>query len=183
MDKQVKECIDNLGSTDDKTRLNALQTILKITEDKVDWVYDVWDDLVSKLDNENSYQRSIALMVLCNLAKSDSENRIEGILDRLLAHTRDDKFITSRQCIQNVWKVAATSNRTKEIVLDHLEKQYTDCSEEKHYNLIRQDIIQSIRYLYDCEEDDRLLVWAKEMAKKENEEKYRKKYEAILKVN
>lgn len=183
MDNLVKECIDNLGSTDDNTRLNALQTILKITEDKVDWVYEVWDDLVCKLDHENSYQRSIAIMVLCNLAKSDSENRIEGILDRLLAHTRDDKFITSRQCIQNIWKVAAINNRTKTIVLDHLEKQYADCSEDKHYNLIRQDVIQSIRLLYDYEEDDSLLARAKEMIKMEKEDRYRKKYKAILKVS
>lgn len=183
MDNLVKECIDNLGSTDGNTRLNALQTILKITEDKVDWVYEVWDDLVCKLDHENSYQRSIAIMVLCNLAKSDSENRIEGILDRLLAHTRDDKFITSRQCIQNIWKVAAINNRTKTIVLDHLEKQYADCSEDKHYNLIRQDVIQSIRLLYDYEEDDSLLARAKEMIKMEKEDRYRKKYKAILKVS
>lgn len=183
MDNLVKECIDNLGSTDDNTRLNALQTILKITEDKVDWVYEVWDDLVCKLDHENSYQRSIAIMVLCNLAKSDSENRIEGILDRLLAHTRDDKFITSRQCIQNIWKVAAINNRTKTIVLDHLEKQYADCSEDKHYNLIRRDVIQSIRLLYDYEEDDSLLARAKEMIKMEKEDRYRKKYKAILKVS
>jgi hypothetical protein len=183
MEKKVKESIDNLGSTDDKIRLNALQTILKITEDKVDWVYDVWDDLVGKLDDENSYQRSIAIMVLCNLAKSDSENRIGASLNRLLAHTQDNKFITSRQCIQSIWKVAATSNRTREIVLAHLEKQFEGCTEEKHYNLLRQDIIQSMRLLYGSEKDDRILARAKEMVKKEKEEKYRKKYEAILKAD
>jgi hypothetical protein len=183
MDKKVKESIDNLGSTDDKIRLDALQTILKITEDKVDWVYEVWDNLVARLDNENSYQRSIAIMVLCNLAKSDTENRVGAILDRLLAHTRDEKFITSRQCILNVWKLALTGRRTKEIVLEHLEKQFDDCTEDKHYNLIRQDIIQSMRLMYDCEKDDELLLRAKEIVKNEKEEKYRKKYEAILKVN
>jgi hypothetical protein len=183
MDKKIKEFIDNLGSTDDKVRLAALQIVLKITENKVDWVYDVWDDLVDKLGNENSYQRSIAIMVLCNLAKSDSENRIEGPLNRLLAHTKDDKFITSRQCIQNIWKVAAVNGRARKAILDHLEKQFAGCAEEKHYNLIRQDIIQAIRLLYDYKEDDRLLAWAKEMTKKEKDEKYRKKYESILKVH
>lgn len=183
MNKKVKESIDNLASTNDKIRLAALQTILKITDNKVDWSYDVWDDLVEKLDNENSYQRSIAILVLCNLAKSDSENRIGGVLPRLLAHTRDEKFITSRQCLQNIWKVAASSRQAKNLVLDHLEQQFATCAEEKHYNLIRQDIIQSIRLLYDYEEDDRLLARAKEMAQKEKEVKYRKKYEAILQVN
>jgi hypothetical protein len=31
MDKPVKELIENLGATDDRTRLSALQTILKLT--------------------------------------------------------------------------------------------------------------------------------------------------------
>lgn len=183
MDKFVRESLVNLSSTDDKIRLEALQTILKTTDDKVDWVYDVWDDLVAKLENENSYQRSIGIMVLCNLAKSDTENRIQTILVRLLAHTRDEKFITSRQCILNVWKLALTGSRTKEIILAHLEKQFEDCTGDKHYNLIRQDIIQSMRLLYDIEKDDGVLKLAKEMVKQEKEDKYRKKYEALLKVN
>lgn len=183
MDKYVRESLDNLGSTNDKIRLDALQTILKITEGKVDWVYDVWDDQVARLENGNSYQRSIGIMVLCNLAKSNSENRIEAILDRILAHTRDEKFITSRQCILNAWKLAMTGSRTKAIVLAHLEKQFEDCKEDKHYNLIRQDIIQSMRLLYDNNKDDGLLSRAKELVKIENEDKYRKKYEALIKVN
>ena len=71
MDKDLKEHIKILGSSDDNVRLNALQTVLKLTDQKVDWVYDVWDDLVIKLDDDNSYHRSIALMALCNLLKSD----------------------------------------------------------------------------------------------------------------
>lgn len=183
MDKFVRESLDNLSSTNDKMRLDALQTILKITEEKVDWVYDVWNDLVSRLENENSYQRSIGIMVLCNLAKSDSENRIEVILDRILAHTRDEKFITSRQCILSVWKLAVTGSQTKAMVLAHLEKQFEDCKEDKHYNLIRLDIIQSMLLLYDNKKDDGILSRAKELVKKESEDKYRKKYEALLKVN
>jgi hypothetical protein len=179
----VKECIHNLGSTNDQTRLNALKSILKITEDKVEWVYDVWDDLVDQLEDENSYQRSIAIMVLCNLVKSDAENRIEGLLPRLLAHTRDIKFIPSRQCIQNIWKVAATSSPRREIILAHLEERFTGCGEEKHSNLIRQDIIQSMRCLYDLEKDVKVLERAKELVNIEKDKKYRKKVEAILKTS
>jgi hypothetical protein len=181
MDKELRECFDNLASTDDKIRLNALQAVLKITGDKVDWVYEVWDDLFRKLDHENSYQRSIGILVLCNLAKSDSEHRLDASLDLLLAHTRDDKFITSRQCIQNIWKAAAASQQTRQKVLDHLEKRFRECTPEKHYNLIRQDIIQSIRLLYEEEKDDALLIKAQQLVAEENEQKYRKQYEAVLK--
>jgi hypothetical protein len=182
MDRQVKELIDNLGSTDDGIRLSALQTILRLTESQVDWVYDVWDGLFEKLNHENSFQRSIAIMVLCNLAKSDTEDRLADSLDLLLAHTKDDKFITSRQCIQSIWKVATTSKRSREKVLAHLERRFRECVEERHYNLIRQDIIHSLRHLYEEEKDDTLLTRAQELIGEEKEGKYRKKYEAILKA-
>jgi len=182
MDKEVKEHIANLDSTNDEIRLKALQTVLALTESRVDWAYEVWDDLFEKLSDENSFQRSIAIMVLCNLAKSDPEDRLHDSLDLLLAHTKDDKFITSRQCIQNIWKVATTSQQTRERVLAHLEKQFRECAEEKHYNLIRQDIMQSIKLLYDHEKDEALLTRAHELLVEEKEQKFRKKYEAILKA-
>ncbi len=180
MDQIAKEALERLNSAEDKIRFDALNHILKLTDEPVDWVYEVWDDLVRKLSNENSYQRSIAIMVLCNLAKSDRENRIEAVLDKLLAHTRDEKFITSRQCIQNIWKVAAVNSQARERILGHLENQFMSCEAEKHYNLIRQDIIQAISCLYESNNDAGILARAKDLVSREKEEKYRKKYQAVL---
>jgi hypothetical protein len=175
--------MEDLGSTDDKIRLNALQTLLKITESEVDWIYEVWDYLLEKLDDENSYQRSIGIMMLCNLAKSDTEDRLRSALDRLLVHTKDEKFITSRQCIQNVWKVAATNKSNRDKVLKHLEKRFIECADEKHGNLLRQDIIQSIVSLSKYEKDDGLLTKAHLLMEEERDMKYRKQYETLLKAN
>jgi hypothetical protein len=181
MNKNIQKHIEELSSTDDKIRLEALQATLKLTESKVDWVYEVWDLLLEKLDHENSYQRSIGIMLLCNLAKSDADDRLRFALDRLLAHTNDEKFITSRQCIQNIWKVPATTKSNREKVLKHLEKRFTDCADEKHYNLLRQDIIQSMVLLSKHEKDDKLLSRVQALIAKESEAKYRKKYQALLK--
>ncbi len=180
MDKIIADTFEKLSSTNDKVRFDALQNILSMTEDKVDWAYEVWDDLLGKLDDQNSYQRSIAIMVLCNLAKSDGENRLQPILGKLLAHTRDEKFITSRQCIQNIWKVAAVNQAAREAILAHLEQQFEGCEGEKHYNLIRQDIIQALGCLYESVKDNRVLGSAQELLDKEKDAKYRKKYQAIL---
>jgi hypothetical protein len=183
MDKNVKETFDNLASTDDATRLNALQAILELTEHIVDWVYEVWDDLFQRLNHPNSYQRTIAILVLCNLAKSDTQHRLGSSLDLLLAHTKDDKFVTSRKCLQNAWKVAAASPQNRDKVIDHLEQRFRECASETHFNLLRQDILQSIRFLYDQEKDEGLLIKARELIQAENEEKYRKEYGIILKID
>ena len=181
MDTTVREQFDLLSSTDDTLRMVALQTILKLTDQKVDWIYEVWDELLNKIKSENSFQRSIGIMVVCNLAKSDTQDRLSDCLDLLLAHTRDEKFITSRQCIQSIWKVAATGGQALDKILDHLEKRYRECTNEKHYNLIRADIIHSIRSIYDAEKDETLLTLARTLMTEEKEARYQRKYEAILK--
>jgi hypothetical protein len=182
MNPNIKKHVDDLASTDDKIRLEALQNLLRITESEVDWVYEVWDHLLEKLDHENSYQRSIGILLLCNLAKSDTEDRLKSVLDRLLLHTNDEKFITSRQCIQNIWKAAAVNKTNREKVLKHLEKRFVECSDEKHYNLLRQDIIQSMVSLDRFEGENRLLTRIQALITKEPEMKNRKKYETLLKA-
>jgi hypothetical protein len=182
MDKDIQKHFDELSSTDDKSRLNALQTLLKLTETPVKWVYEVWDVLLEKLENENSYQRSIGILLLCNLAKSDREDRMKHSLDRILAHTRDEKFITSRQCIQNIWKVAAANKSNRGKVLTHLEKRFMECENEKHYNLLRQDVLQSILSLYKLEKNGVLLTKIQALIAQEGNLKYRKQYEALIKA-
>ena len=180
MNTEIKKHLENLGSTDDKIRLTALQTLLKMTDSKIDWIYEVWDPLLEKLDHENSYQRSIGIMLLCNLAKSDTEDRLRSVLDRLLVHTKDEKFITPRQCIQNIWKAAATNKPNHENVLKHLEKRFVECADEKHHNLIRQDIIQSMASLNKLEGNNGLSKRVRALIEKEQDRKYRKQYEALL---
>lgn len=182
MNRNIRRRIEELGSTDDKIRMNALQATLKFSESKVDWVYEVWDLLLGKLDHQNSYQRSIGVMLLCNLAKSDAENRLADSLDHLLVHTKDEKFITSRQCIRNIWKVAAANKSNREKVLKHLEKRFVECADEKHSNLLRQDIIQTMLAVYQADKDGKLLTRVQSLVAKEQEPKYRRQYEALLKA-
>jgi len=180
MNSKTRTLYSNLSSTDDKDRLDAFNKILSLTDSKVPWVYEVWDDLLLRLGHPNSYQKSIAIMLLCNLVKSDTDQRISQSIETILEHTKDEKFITSRRCIQNIWKVAAAAPDIRQKVIDHLEMRFKECASEKHFNLLRTDIIQSIRSLYDFQPDENLRELGKSMIKEENESKYRKKYEAIL---
>jgi hypothetical protein len=181
MNKTIQQHIEHLASTDDKLRMDAMQSLMNATESKVDWVYEAWDILIEKLDDENSHQRSIGVMLLCNLAKSDSQDRLKHVLDQLLSHTKDEKFITSRQCIQHIWKAAVSTKSNREKVLKHLEMRFMECAAEKHSNLLRQDIIQSMVALSKHEKDEALLSKAQALIAKESDAKYRKQYGALLK--
>ncbi len=169
----IQDQYQETKSTDDQIRLIAFTALLSITEQPVDWTYVIWDDLVSRVNDPNSYQRTIALLLLCNLAKSDPQGRMDKVLPAILAHTSDEKFITSRQCIQNVWKIAAAQPKQYQRVVSHLTDQFVECAQEKHANLLRLDILQSLRHLNKNGSLDSLIA---DLIMKEKNEKYRVSY-------
>ncbi|MHB1254246.1 MAG: hypothetical protein ACYCZ1_08770 [Candidatus Humimicrobiaceae bacterium] len=140
-EEQIELLFEGLVLKDDKYRYNCLLLLEKITSKKVSWIYDRWDFLVGLLDSANSYRRNIGLILLANLSLSDLENRFENILDKYLSHCNDEKFITQRQCIQNVWKIAVNKPVFKEKIITHLK----NLNYGKHSNLIEMDIQNSLK--------------------------------------
>jgi len=70
-------------------------------------VYPFWDTFREKLNSDNSYQRSIGLMLIAENVRWDTENRMEEIIDEYLTLLKDKKPITIRQCIQSLGKIAS----------------------------------------------------------------------------
>lgn len=166
---------EDLKSKDNKTRQNAFQSLLKETEQKVDWIYIKWDDLVDKLDSENSFQRSIGLLLLANLCKSDTDNKFGDILERYLRFFDDEKFITSRQFIQNVWKIAIENESFSTKVLSELQKTYYENAHiNKHGNLIKQNVISSMFLIYKSTKNENIHTTITDLIDSENDAKLRK---------
>lgn len=181
MEAEIKTLFEQLHSSSDEVRYPAFQQAYALTEQKVDWVYEVWGQLLEMLASDNSYQRSIALRLLCNLSRSDSEKRLTALLPQILAHTKDEKFITSRQTLQEVWKIAWFLPETSAAVEAHLKQRFLECGEEKHANLLRQDALQSLVTLAELKHDEGLMKDAQALIESDPEEKNRKAYRALMK--
>ena len=182
MDSITRTNLDNLRSQDGDVRFEALNYVLKVTDKQVDWAYDVWNGLLENLHHENAHQRAIAAQVLCNLSKSDTEHRMMRDFDALLAVTKDEKFVTARHCLQSIWKVAAAGKKQQQMVVDRLAGRFRDCGAEKNCTLIRYDIIQGLRKLYDEVKDEEVREKAMELIATEEDSKYRKKYAALWRL-
>lgn len=155
--EEIDKLFNDLCSKDDKIRYPAFKQLLEITEQPVTWIYDKLYDLNDKLTSDNSYQRTIGFMLIVKLAKSDTEGRIMEMLDILLQFTDDKKFITSRQCIQNIWQLAVGKPDIERKLVQHLERAWIDNIHLKtHANLIKQDIIASLSAI--CKANGNLMV-------------------------
>ena len=181
MDKTIQTHVDNLRSEDREVQNKAFTYILNATEKPVDWAYEAWGGLVKDLKHKDNHVRAIAAQVLANLAKSDPENRMLKDFPALLAGTKDEKFVTARHTLQSIWKVGLAGEKQKKKVVDGLAGRFKECITEKNCTLIRYDIIQDLRNLYDAVQDEKVKKKALELIETEEDPKYRKKYASLWK--
>jgi hypothetical protein len=182
MEDPIKTLVDNLFSSDKDIQNQAYSNIIDITNKPVDWAYEIWDDMVQSLTHKDNHVRAIASQVLCNLAKSDPEKRMLKDFDALLNVTRDDRFVTARHCLQNIWKVGAAGSEQQVILIDGLKLRFEECTAEKNTTLIRFDIIVGLKNLYDVVADEAIKELALSLIDAETDEKYHKKYAKVWRV-
>jgi len=154
---------------------------MELTEKPVNWAYEAWDALVEGLTHKDNHVRAISSQLLANLGKSDPKGRMSRDFDKLLNVTKDEKFVTARHCIQNIWKVGLGGRKTEQLVVNGLEKRYRECVSEKNGSLIRYDILVSMRNLYNATASSEIKDKALELIELEEDSKYKKKYTGVWK--
>lgn len=179
MDRITRTNLDNIYSQDRQLQYESFLYVMKATDEPVDWAYEVWDDLVTGLSHKDNHVRAIAAQVLCNLAKSDPKNRMRKDFHSLIAVTKDERFVTARHCLQSLWKVGAAGKKQQKMLVEGLAGRFEECITEKNGTLIRYDIIQDLKNLYDEVKDEQVKETALELIETEQDLKYRKKYASV----
>jgi hypothetical protein len=179
MDETTQLHINNIWSKDKALQNTAYTYLMAATEIPVVWAYEVWDELLAGLRDKDNHVRAITAQVLSNLAKSDPEMRMLHDFAALLAVTKDERFVTARHCLQSLWKVGLAGEEQQKVCVDGLEQRFHECSTEKNCTLIRYDIIQDLRSMYDAVNDERIREKALALIETEEDLKYRKKYATL----
>ena len=183
MDDKTRTSLGHLGSGDKELQYQGYLHLLEVTQEPVDWSYDVWDDMVARLSHKDNHLRTIAAQILCNLARSDPDGRILKDFPAILAVTKDEKFVTARHSLQAIWRIGlAGAQQQQQMVVDGLAKRFQECVTEKNCTLIRYDIIQGFRNLYDETKNEALREVALGLIETEEDLKYRKKYASLWKI-
>ncbi len=85
-----------------------------------DDVYLYWSVFRNQLKSDNSYQRSIGLMLIAENVIWDTENRMEDTIDEYLNLLTDEKPITIRQCIQSLGKIVLSKPGLNDEIVSRL---------------------------------------------------------------
>jgi hypothetical protein len=176
VNQEISASLAQLKSTDANHQNAAFQTLMSASKVPVDWGYEIWDDLVSMLKKGDNRQRAIAAQVLCNLAKRDPQERMLKDLPVLIATTKDERFVTARHCMQSLWKVGVAGEKQRKALVAALKRRFKECAAEKNCTLIRYDILESLRRVYDAVKEEDLRTTALALIETEPDAKYKKKY-------
>lgn len=144
--EELSQLVDLLSEKNDKIRYQAFLLLQNRSAEKND-VYPYWDIFLSKLKSENSYQRSIGLMLIAENTRWDQENKMEEAIDDYLQRLNDDKPITIRQCIQALSKVVPYKSNLHNKIAAHLMSIQLDTVRDTMRKLILFDILNILLQL------------------------------------
>lgn len=169
----------NLYTSDRPVQTAAYFALMKITSAPVDWAYVVWDELLANLKHPDLHIRSISGQLLANLAKSDPKARMLKDFDALFALLKDKSFVAGRHILQNLWKVGLGGRKQQDLVMAGFSRRFADCEPEKAKSIIRADIIQGLKCLYQATTREQIKTIALELIESEPNPKLRQKYTAV----
>ena len=140
IEEDIPVLIDLLKEKEDNLRYPAFLLLKQRSVISRD-IYPYWSIFCDKIANENSYQRSIGIMLIAENVRWDKECRLDDILEEYLSHTEDEKFITSRQTIQSIKIWIKKRPDLSQLVYDRLSSIKVDSLKETQKKLLLIDII------------------------------------------
>jgi hypothetical protein len=142
----VEFLVETLSEKDDKLRYNAF-LLLQAYSKGSSMVYQHWGKLEEKLDSDNSYQRSLGVMLLAENVRWDSEGKFAGVIDKYFACCVDDKFITARQTIQALGEVVKATGKYNKAIGQGLAGLDFSKYKENQQSLLKRDVAATQKLL------------------------------------
>jgi hypothetical protein len=136
--------IDELSEKDDKLRYNAFLLLQAHSRIKPA-VYAYWDVLAGKLGSDNSYQRSLGVMLLAENVRWDKDGKFSGAIEAYFACCSDEKFITSLQAIQGLATVTASTERYNLEIKKRLSALEMGQYKENQQKLLKKDVANVLK--------------------------------------
>ena len=138
--------IETLAEKEDSVRYNAF-LLLHNSSLESPYTYEHWDELEQKMGSDNSYQRSIGLMLIAKNVRWDKEGKFEKALSRYLKCCADEKFITARQAIQGIATIVKATGKYNEKIEKSLRSLQLSHYKENQQKLLNKDIAVALKML------------------------------------
>lgn len=130
--------LDGILSKKDAVRYGNFKALFLLSQEHPEVLFPKWDFFVNMLDSENTYHRCIAVRIIANLIKADSEMRFEKIFDRYYSLLDDPSVVTANYLAAVSGKITLMKPRLQTEITKKLLS-----IDETHHTTQRRDLIKS----------------------------------------
>jgi hypothetical protein len=102
----LSELLQNLLSNKDEVRYPSFNVVLVISEEYPEILYTKWNFLIDLLNSKNNYHKLIAIRLIANLTRIDTENKFEKIFEEYYNILEGNKAMTAGHLVGNSGKIA-----------------------------------------------------------------------------
>ncbi|MCL4429979.1 MAG: hypothetical protein M1167_04420 [Chloroflexi bacterium] len=142
----IRFLVETLNEKDDKLRYNAF-LLLQSNSRMFPSVYEYWGELEKKLDSDNSYQRSLGIMLIAENVRWDKEGRFGKTISKYLGCCSDEKFITARQTIQGLEIILKATDKFNDEIKQVLANLQLSQYKENQKKLLNKDISNVLKII------------------------------------
>lgn len=180
-EKTLSELLERLTSKENEVRENSFRVLLIISEEHPELLYPHWGYFSGLLSSENSYHRCIAVYMIANLTRVDTENRFDGISDEYLNLLNDKSVMVAGHLAVNLGKIA----KAKPHLQAKITKMLLDIDETyprpERRDLMKGSAIEALsQYFEEAEDKERIIEFVREQLESTSP-KTRKKAKEFLK--
>jgi hypothetical protein len=148
IDSEINFLVEALNEKDDKLRYNAF-LLLQASSRQFPYVYKYWDEFEKKLDNENSYQRSLGVMLISENVRWDQGGKFSKTVSKYLKCCTDEKFITARQTIQGLERIVNATDKFNDMIKQRLVNLQLSQYKDNQQKLLTKDISNVLKNITD----------------------------------
>lgn len=153
--EEIHQLISLLKEKDDAVRYPAF-LLLQYRSAVYSDVYPYWDIFLEKLASDNSYQRSIGLMLIAENTRWDTRGLLEESIGRYLSFCDDEKPVTVRQCIQGLEKIVPFKTDLRGDITEKLISIMIPDRKETQCKVLLLDILRVLILINYIEKNDRI---------------------------
>jgi hypothetical protein len=159
-EKVLRELLDGVLSKEEAVRYGSFKALNVLSEKHPERLYDKWDFFADLLGSPSTPQKYIAIYIIANLTKVDSENKFEKLFNTYYGLLGDKSVIPSAHVALNSGKIALVKPKLQAEITNRLLD--IDAVVQRHKDLVKASAIEAFDAYFEMSKDqDRIIAFVK----------------------
>jgi hypothetical protein len=155
-EKVLQELLDGVLSKKDAVRYGSFKVLNVLSEKHPEKLYGSWDFFADLMRSNNTHRKYIAIYIIANLTRADSENKFEKLFDAYYGLLGDKSVIPAAHVAANSGKIALAKPKLEAKITNRLLD--IDNAVQRHKDLVKASAIEAFEAYFEKSKDQTRII-------------------------